>query len=179
MAVTKAKKEEVLKMLDEKFGKAKSVYFADFRGMTVKDLHTLRGKLREQNVEYVVAKKTLMKIAAKNNKFSDIPDDVMQGPVGAAFSYEDEIAGVKAMHEFAKKVENLKILGGLLDGKYMNKSEAIQLATLPTKTELLAKLVGTMKAPISGFHGVLHGVMRGFVGVVNAYQEKKAKEGSA
>ncbi len=179
MAVTKAKKEEVLQMLDEKFGKAKSVYFADFRGMTVKDLHTLRGKLREHNVEYVVAKKTLMKIAAKNNKYAEIPDDVMQGPVGAAFCYEDEVAAVKAMHEFAKKVENLKILGGLLEGKYMNKAEAIQLAQLPSKKELLAKLVGTMKAPISGFHGVLHGVMRGFVGVVNAYQEKKAKEGTS
>lgn len=179
MAVTKEKKAEVLKGLDDRFGRAKSVYFADFRGLTVKDLHTLRGKLRDQNVEYVVAKKTLMKIAAKNSNLPEIPDDVMQGPVGAAFSYEDEIAAVKAMHEFAKKAENLKILGGLVEGRYVNKAEAIQLAQLPSKTELLAKLVGSMKAPISGFHGVLHGVMRGFVGVVNAYQEKKAKEGAA
>lgn len=175
MAITKAKKEEVLKKLEEKFSNAKSVYFTDFKGMTVKDLHSLRGKLREQNVEYVVAKKTLIQLAAKNNNLSEIPKDIMQGSVGTVFSYDDEISGIKTIHEFSKKVENIKILGGVLDGKFLDMNEALQLAQLPSRDELLAKLVGSIKAPISGFHGVLHGVIRSFVGTLHAYSNEKSQ----
>ncbi len=176
MAVTKAKKEEVLKNLEDKFSKAKSVYFADYRGLTVKNLSDLRRKLRENNVDYVVAKKTLMKISVKNVNLPEIPDYVMEGPVGAAFAYDDEISAVKTLSEFKKQAESLQILGGLVEGKYVSKEEAAQLAALPSREELLAKLVGSMKSPISGFHGVLSGVLRNFVGVVDAYREKKGSE---
>jgi len=179
MAITKEKKDEILKKLDDKFGKAKSVYFADYRGLSVQNMGDLRQKLREEGVEYVIAKKTLMKLSVKNANLPEIPDELMEGPVGAAFGYEDEIAPVKILHNYAKEVDALQILGGLVEGKYITKAEATELAKLPSKDELLAKLVGSLKSPISGFHGVLSGVLRNFVGVMGAYQEKKGEEAPA
>lgn len=179
MAITKEKKEEILKGLEEKFGRAKSVYFADYRGLTVKEMGEMRKKLREDGVDYVVAKKTLIKLSVKNSNLPEIPSELMEGPVGAAFGYEDEIAPVKALHLYGKRVEALNILGGLVEGKYVSKAQAIELAKLPSKDELLAKLVGSIKAPISGFHGILSGILRNFVYVINAYKEEKAKAAPA
>lgn len=173
MAVSKEKKEEVLKELDKKFSEAKCVYFADFRGLSVSQLGKLRRELRDQQVDYKVAKKTLMKISVKNANYDDIPDDLMQGPVGAAFGYSDEITPVKVLHKFSKEFENLEILGGMISGKYMSKADAIALAQLPSREELLAKLVGSMQAPISGFHAVCSGVMRNFVYACKAVADKK------
>jgi large subunit ribosomal protein L10 len=173
MAVNKAKKQEVLAVLEEKFGKAKAVYFADFRGLTVKQVGELRKKLRDEGVEYYVAKKTLMKLSVKNVKLPEIPDELMTGPVAAAFSYDDVISPARILHSYAKAAEKLDILGGFVDGKYVSKSEAVALATLPSREELLAKLVGSMKSPISGFHSVLSGVMRGFVYALKGVADKK------
>lgn len=176
MAITKDKKAELLKDLQDKFGRAESVYFADYRGLSVKDMGALRGKLREEGVDFRVAKKTLMQLSLKNSDLPEAPAEVMEGPVGAAFSYEGVIAAVKALHEFSKGNDNLTILGGLVDGKFITKAEAVELAKLPTRDELLAKLVGSMKAPVSGFYGVTSGVLRNFVQVLKAYGEQKPEE---
>ena len=117
-----------------------------------------------------------MKLSVKNASLPEIPEDLMEGPVGAAFGYEDVVVPVKVLNNFSKEFDALNILGGLVEGKYITKEEAIELAKLPSRDELLAKLVGVLKAPISGFHGVLSGVLRNFVGVVSAYQEKKGKD---
>jgi large subunit ribosomal protein L10 len=175
MAITKEKKEEILKGLEDKFGKAKAVYFADYRGLSVKEIGELRKKLKEEGAEYLVAKKTLMKLSVKNAKLPEVPNELMEGPVGVAFGFEDVVIPVKVLNDFAKEAEALTILGGLVEGKYISKEEAIELAKLPSRDELLAKLVGSMKAPISGFHGVLSGILRDFVGVLKAYDEKKGE----
>jgi|WetSurMetagenome_2_1015567.scaffolds.fasta_scaffold143900_2 large subunit ribosomal protein L10 len=173
MAVTKDKKAEVLKDLNDKFSRAKAVYFSGYRGITVKKMVALRKKLHKEGVDYAVAKKTLYKIAAKNNNYPEIPDDIMEGPVAAAFGYDDVVIPVKVLHEFAKEAEQLVILGGLVDGKLISKAEAKVLAMLPSKEQLLAKLVGSMKAPISGFHGVLAGTIRKLVYALAAVRDKK------
>lgn len=173
MAVSKQKKEVVLKKLDEKFGKAKAVYFADFKGIPLKKMGALRKKLREAGVDYVIAKKTLYKIAIKNNNLPEAPDNIMAGSVGAAFGYDDVVAPVKILSDFAKEVEQLQVLGGMVDGKIMSKADAKALASLPSRQELLAKLVGSLKSPISGFHGVLSGVLRNFVYTLKAIEDKK------
>ncbi len=173
MPVTKERKAKVLKELDEKFGKAKAIYFSNYRGLTVKKMTDLRKKLFKSKVDYMVAKKTLYRIAIKNNKLPEAPDNVLEGPVGAAFGYDDVIAPIKALYEFAKDAEKFEILGGLVEGRYISKAEAKALAMLPSREELLAKLVGSMKSPISGFHGVLSGVLRKFVYAMAAVRDKK------
>ncbi len=179
MAITKEKKADVLKDLDDKFGKAMAVYFADYRGLSVTDMGELRKKLREEGIDFRIAKKTLMRLSLKNSKLPEAPSEVMEGPVGAAFGYDDTIAAVKILHTFGKENDNLKILGGLVEGKFITQAEATELAKLPSKEELLAKLVGSMKSPISGFHGVLAGLLRNFVYVLKAVEEKKPAEAAA
>ncbi len=173
MAVTKEKKAEVLKDLNDKFKRAKAVYFSGYRGITVKKMVALRKKLHKEGVDYAVAKKTLYKIAIKNNNLPEMPDEVMDGPVAAAFGYDDVVIPVKLLHEFTKEAEQLEILGGMVEGKYISKAQAKELAMLPSKVQLLAKLVGSMKAPISGFHGVLAGVLRKLVYALAAVRDKK------
>jgi len=173
MAVTKEKKAEVLKELDAKFGKAKAIYFSGYRGMQVKKMVALRKKLHAAGVDYAVAKNTLFQIAAKNNKMPEIPKEILRGPVAVAIGYADVIIPVKILHEFAKDAEQLEILGGLVDGRYVSKAEAKALAVLPSREELLAKLVGSMKSPISGLHGTLSGVLRKFVYALAAVRDKK------
>jgi large subunit ribosomal protein L10 len=173
MAVAKAKKSEVLKEVSEKFGKAKAIYFSGYRGINVKKMVALRKKLKQSGVDYAIVKKTLLQIAAKENNMPAIPADIMKGPVAAVFGYDDVIVPAKVLYEFSKDAEQIELLGGLIDGKYMNKSQAVELAQLPSRTELLAKLVGTLKAPISGLHAVMSGVLRSFVLAMAAVRDKK------
>lgn len=175
MAITKEKKGQILKDLEEKFAKAKAVYFAQNKGLSVKQTMDLRRALRAEDVDFVVAKKTLMKLAAKNSSLPELTDEVLDGPIAAVIGYEDSVLPSKLVKDFGKTAEEKVVLtGGILDGKILNQAEAIQIASLPSKQELLAKLVGSMKAPISGFHGALHGLLGKFVRTVDAVRAQKA-----
>jgi len=179
MAVTRSKKEDILSKLKEDFEKATAVYFANYCGLSVKELSELRGKVRETNAKISVAKKTLIKMAAETAGYKEIPEESMEGPVAAVFAFEDQASPAKAVYTFLKDFEELALVGALMDGNVLSKAEAQELAQLPSRDELLAKLVGSMNAPISGFHGVLHGVMREFVGVVSALKDKKEEDGDS
>ncbi len=177
MAVTKAQKEETLKDLVEKMKNAKSVVFSQFHGLNVNDMHSLRDSMREKGVSFKVAKKTLIKLAAKEAGFDEIPGESLDGPVAVAFSMEDELAAAKLIYETSKKVEGLKLLGAIFEGKILSISEAKELAMLPGKDELLAKFVYILKSPIQGFHGVLNNTISGFVRVLDAVREKQEATG--
>jgi large subunit ribosomal protein L10 len=179
MAINKQKKEQVVAELQDLFTNAKSVVFSDYKGISVKDFGTLRGKLRENEVNFKVAKKTLIKIAAEKAGFKDLPEEVLEGQVGAAFGMSDEVAAAKTLFEFSKSNESIKLLGAIMEGRNLSQEETLELAKIPGKDELLAKLVGSMNAPISGFHGILSSLLRNFVGVVGAYKDKLEKEGPA
>lgn len=175
MAVSKQKKEEVLAELNDLFANSKSVVFSGYKGVSVKDLSDLRRKLRKNEVTFKVAKKTLIKMAAEKAGFKDIPDEALDGQVGVAFGMGDEVAAAKTLFEFSKTNEAVSLLGALMEGRTLSKEETLQLAKIPSREELLAKLVGSMKSPISGFHGTLYSLLRSFVGVVGAYKEKLEK----
>jgi large subunit ribosomal protein L10 len=172
MAISRTQKEELMQELIDKFKRAQSVVFAEYRGLTVKDIGKVRSELRAQGVEYKVAKKTLLRLAAKEAGLGDIPTEYMEGPISAVFSFDDVVTGPKIIHTLGKELEGLKLMGGVMGNQILSPKEANQLAQLPSRTELLAKLVGSMKAPISGFHGVLHGTIRQFVGTLQAVVDK-------
>ena len=172
MAISRSQKESLLAELIQKFKEAQSVVFAEYRGLSVKDVAKVRSELRAQGVEYKVAKKTLLRLAAKEAGLGDIPTEYMEGPVSAVFSFSDVVTGPKVIHTLGKEMEGLKLLGGVMGTQILSPKETAQLAQLPSRTELLAQLVGSMKAPISGFHGVLHGTMRQFVGTLQAIADK-------
>jgi len=172
MAITREKKQEILKELIDKFSKSKSVIFSEYKGLNVSGISELRKRLRKQGAECKISKKTLIRLAAKKTNFGDLGDDMMTGPVAVTFCYEDELAGLQILFKFSKENENLKLLGGIIDGKILGTEEVLKLAKLPGRNELLAKLLGSMNAPISGFVGILGNLLGGFVRVLNAYKDK-------
>ncbi|MBN2854598.1 50S ribosomal protein L10 [Patescibacteria group bacterium] len=175
MPKNKIQKQEIFRDLNERIKKSKSVVFAGFNALGVKDNEVLRSKLREENSEYYVAKKTLLDLALKENKI-EVDIKALEGKVATIFSYEDEVASAKILGNFLKdkeKAEKIVFLGGVLDGKFLTKNEVEALAKLPSKHELYAKLVGSLNAPISGFVNVMAGNLRGLVTVLKAVAEKK------
>jgi len=172
MALTKEQKSEVLESLKNDMKGAKSVVFADFQGVSVKDFQALRQQLREAGVKFQVAKKTLIRLAAKDSGFEEIPTEVLEGPVGAAFSMEDEIIAAKLLHNFKKKNENLKLRGAIFEGRILSVAETKELALIPGKDELIGQFIYLVKSPLSGFHGVLNNTIAGFVRALDAIAKK-------
>jgi len=172
MPKTRQQKEEAVKQLTQQLSEAKSLVLMSFSGLPVSDVNELRSKCREQGVEYLVAKRTLLKRALEESGVT-LDMDKMGGSVALAFAFEDEVSGPKIVNEFSKVHEALKVVGGALEGKEITVEAVINLAQLPSKEELIAKVVGTIAAPLSGFVNVLQGNLRNLVYVLSAIQEKK------
>lgn len=170
---TRLQKEELVKSLAQKLKDSKAVVFSDFKGLAVKDMTVLRNELREKGIDFKVLKKTLISIALKD---AGIEMDLkkMEGQIAIAVSQGDEVEAAKIIAKMTKINENLKIAGGILGKKILSKEEVMALSKLPSKEELLAKLVGTLNAPVSGFVNVLAGNIRGLVQVLKAVSESKA-----
>jgi len=164
---TREQKKEVVKDLVEKLKDSKAVVFSDFKGLEVKDMMALRNKLREEGVNFGVFKKTLISIAIKEAGI-EMDAKKLEGQIAIAISSKDEVAAAKIIAEMAKANENLKIVGGLLGSEEMSAEEVNALAKLPSKEELLSKMVGSLNAPVSGFVNVLSGNLRGLVNVLKA-----------
>ncbi len=173
MALTKEQKGEILEKLKANLKDAKSVVFADYQGLSVKEMQELRRELRKSGVEFNIAKKTLIRLAAKDAGHEELSDEVLEGPVGVAFNMEDEIAAAKILHNFGKKHENLKLRGAIFEGRVLSVAETKELALIPGKDELISKFIYLIKSPVSGFHGVLYNTVAGFVRVLDAVREKQ------
>ncbi|MFA4845415.1 MAG: 50S ribosomal protein L10 [Patescibacteria group bacterium] len=172
MPKTRAQKEEILTELSDKLSRIKSAVFTSVSGYTMDDANALRQKGREQGVEIVVAKKTLLTRALLKNGFA-VPEKDLAGSILTTLGYQDEIAPSKLMATFVKDRETMKVIGGLLEGKFVGPDAIVQLASLPSRKELLSKLVGSLNAPVSGFVNVLAGNLRGLVQVLNSIREAK------
>lgn len=176
MAISKSKKSEILADLEQEFKSAASVAFTAYSGITVSDIQDLRTKLRESDARMIVAKKTLIRLAAKNAGLKELPDESMEGPVAAVFSHGDELAGLQILEKSKEDFDQVEILGGVFDGEVLDKAAAQQLAKLPSKDALLGQVVGLLAAPLRGFVGVGNQVVSGFVRALDAVREKKSAE---
>lgn len=176
MPKTRLQKQVILRDLTEKVKRAKSVYFANFNALSVKDNEQLRCELDAENSEYYVAKKTLLDIAFKDMNIEGLNvRGLGDGQMATIFGYEDQVVPAKIVDKFKEKnAGKIEFVGGVLDNRFYNASEVIALAKLPSKTELYAKMVGSLNAPISGFVNVLAGNLRGLVCALKAIEEKKA-----
>ena len=172
MAKTKEQKKIHVDSLAKDIKSAKSAVFASVQGLNIKDTDELRKNCREQKLSYVVSKKTLLKKALKDIGL-DADTKVFQGGVAVVCGQEDEVAPAQMLAKFAKTHNVMKLLGGLLEGKLVDTAMVLQLSVLPSKQELLAKLVGSLNSPVSGFVNVLTGNLRGLVGVLNNIQKSK------
>jgi len=176
MPKTKEQKKVILNELTDKITRAKSIIFASYNGLTVKDNESLRLKLGRENNEYFVAKKTLFNLALKDKAIAGLDVKKFVGQVAAIFGYSDEVSPAKIVGQFKKEKDKegkIEFIGGILEDKYLNASEVASLSKLPSKQELYAKIVGSINAPVSGFVNVLAGNIRNLVQVLKAVGEKK------
>ncbi|MCQ2373637.1 MAG: 50S ribosomal protein L10 [Phascolarctobacterium sp.] len=173
MAVIRPEKAAKVAELKEIFSSAKCVVLVDFCGLTVAQDTDLRRKMREAGVAYEVNKNTLIRIAAEQAGVEGLAA-ILEKNTAVASSAEDAVAVAKVICEFAKTNKQLVVKAGVLDGKVISADEVKALASLPSKEVLIAKMLGSMNAPISGFVNVLQGTIRNVVYALDAV--RKAKE---
>lgn len=176
MGVTSAK-QAVVAQLKEQLESAKGVVLTSYKGLTVAQDTELRRELREAGVSYHVIKNTMLRIAAKEAGIEGI-EEHLEGTTAFAFSTEDAVAPAKVICGFIKKnkledAEVLTVKVGMVEGKVIGVDEVKALAALPSREELIAKLLGSMNAPISNTVNVLQGVIRNAVYVLDAIRSQK------
>lgn len=165
MAKTRAQKEEQVTKIADKLGRAKAIVFADYKGMSMKQLSELRDKLREQNAEISITKNTLLERA--------LPDSKFEGPTATLFAYDDEISPIKVLVKTIKDIAIGKVKSGFLGETALDEAKILQLATLPTKDELRGKTVGVLAAPLQGMISVLQGNLRNLVYALSEIQKQR------
>lgn len=165
MALNKKQKTKIINDLKELFSRQKAIILVGITGLKVKDISELRKKIKLIDGNLKVAKKTLMKIVFKENNLK-FDKSQFKEETALVFGFKDEILPAKTVYQFFKKNDKLKILGGYFDGKFKEAGEVITLAQLPPKEELMARLVGGLKSPISSFVHVLQGNIKGLIYVL-------------
>lgn len=160
-------KEAKVQEIREKFEKAQSIVLASYQGLNVEEDTELRKKLREAGVEYKVYKNTLVTLAAKELGLEGITE-YLEGPVSVAIGYEDATAPARILNDFAKDHKKLELKAGIVEGQIFDQAKIQELATIPPKEVLVAKLLGSLKAPLSKF-----------VYLINAIAEKNGSAETA
>ncbi len=166
-------KREYVAGLTEKLSASVAGVVVSYKGINVADDTALRRKLREAGVEYSVVKNTMLRRAVEEAGLSEL-DNVLEGSTALATSSADHVAAAKILCEYAEKNKNFEIKAGFVEGKVIGKAEVEELAKMPPKDVLVAKVLGGLNAPISGFVGVLHANLRGLVCALNAIAEKQS-----
>lgn len=170
-------KEQAVVDIKNRFERAGSVVLVDYRGINVEQVTQLRKQFRDAGVEYVVLKNTLVKRALDELSINGI-DHLLEGPSAFAFGYEDPVAPAKIINEFITKTKNdhLKIKGGLVEGVAIDVAGVKALADLPPREVLIARIMGSMNAPITNFVGVLSATLRSLVYAIDAIRKQKGGE---
>ncbi len=163
MALTREQKEKIVAELKEKIGKQKTMFFVEISGLKVNEMSELRKKLKEEDAELQVVKKTLMEIALEKAEIEDVEPRELKGELAIVFGYKDLVSPAKVIYEFAEENDDLEILGGYFEEEVREKEKVVQFAKLPSRDELLSRLVGSINAPVSNFVNVLQGNIRSFV----------------
>jgi len=170
MPKTKQQKTDTLEKIKQQIASAKSIVFADYKGVKVKDFQELRKSLKQGKGSIEVTKINLARIAFEKNKSLD--ELIGKASLAIGYSFDDEISAPKIIKKFGKKNEHVKILGGFCDGKFMSKEEIERLADIPSKEELLVKLLFVIKSPIYKLVGNLGGQAPRLVRTLKAIAEK-------
>jgi large subunit ribosomal protein L10 len=180
VASTRAGKTALIGEVRGKFDRSTSAVFLNYKGMTVETATKLRANFRKAGVEYKIVKNTLVRQALKDLTYAKQLDDVLTGMTGIAWSYEDPSAAAKVVKAFRKEEgeagEKLQIKAGLVEGSVLDaKAVEDQLATMPGKDELRAKLLATFQAPLQNFVMLLNAPAQNFVYLLSA-KERQAGE---
>jgi len=171
MPLTRQRKKEAVQELEQLIDSQKSMVFVNYRGLKAQEVFGLRQKLDEKQAKFKVVKKTLAKIAFKN-KGIEFKKDQYDDQFAIVFGYEDEVAPAKVLFESQKDLKTLEMLGGYLQKDYLDKNQILAFAQLPSRNELIGKLMYLLNYPMSGLVNVLSGNIKGLVYAINAISKK-------
>ncbi len=150
-------KEAIVNEIKEKLENASSAVVVDYRGITVAEADLLRKRMREANVEYKIYKNTMLRRAVAGTQFEALTD-AFKGPSGIAFGYEDATAPAKVLDKSVAEFKKMELKGGVIDGVFYDAAGISAVAKIPSKEELIAKLLGSFNAPISSFARVIQAI---------------------
>lgn len=178
MAISREKKEQLVKGYVDRFNNSDAVIITDYRGLTVPQLQELRAEIRKAEGSFVVIKNTLARRALEEAGLP-VDDDLLTGPIGIGFCHQNVPGVAKAITKYAKDNETLEVKGGLLGDQLIDEAAIKNLASLPSLDVLRAQLLGLINAPATQLTGVIAGSVRQLVNVVNAYAEKEGEAAPA
>lgn len=170
-SASRVQKEETVESLSEKLEKAQAMLLADYRGLSVLASTDLKKKLKDNKAEMLVAKNTLLSIAAKKAGY-DVPAETLTGPTAVIFAYEDQVTPIKELATFIKSNELPKVKVGFLNKATYSAEKVMELAKLPSKEVLYGKVVGGVSSPLYGIVGVLNANLRNLVYTIDQIRLK-------
>lgn len=173
MAKTREQKEQLLVSLSDKLERAKVAVLVKYQGLKVKDSETLRKTLRDLSIDMLVPKNSIVKIALAKAGIT-VSGDVLDQPLALVFGYDDEVRPAKEIVLFGRSFEALEILGGIWDKQMVDARVIQQLATLPSREELMARMAGALSSPARGLATSISGVIQNVARSINEVAKQKA-----
>lgn len=167
-------KSEIISEIKGLLESSSAVYLTDYHGINVEDISSLRNQFRNEGVRYKVYKNTLVKRALNEMGKYDKIADHLTGMVGFAFTTTNPIAPAKIINKYFGDKDKLSLKACYVEGEYFDGSQLKTLATLPTKKELIASIMGSLNSPVSGIVGTIYAVMRDLVSVVEQISQREA-----
>ena len=165
-------KYEMLEKVNKSLDASQGLFVVDYRGLTVKETQEFRRSLREVGANMKVYKNNIVKIALEKAEMPAI-DEVLVGPCACVFYENDPVDAAKVIKDTSKKLGKLEFLGGIADGVAVSADQAKAIADLPSREELIAKFVGCIANPMSGFVRVINGPAQGLVTALHALEDQK------
>lgn len=174
MPKTRTQKEESVASLAERLKKMKAIVIASLSGIPVNDAVALRKQLKGENVDMVIVKKRLFKLALTEAGIMDVPLESFAGTIGVVVGYDDEVMPAKLFAAFQKThADQVTLFGGVMNNAFIAPEQVKVLSLLPSYDEMVAKTVWTIKAPLNGFVNVLAGTLRSLLYALKAVGETK------
>ena len=147
-------KQIIIDEIKDKFERAESAVVIDYMGITVAEADEMRKKLREAEVDYTVYKNTLVKRAIEGIKYEAL-GEILEGPSGFAFSYDDATAPARVLNDARKAYKKMEFKGGIIEGEYYDKENIEKIAAIPSRDTLISKFMGSIQSPIANFARVV------------------------
>lgn len=169
----RSEKQQIIAEVAEKFSRAKSLFFADFTGISVEEANELRREFRKSGIEYHVVKNTLARKALEHVTGHDKVADKLVGPIAIAFSYDDPVVPAKIIKRFREKHEKLNVKVCVLEKQVYDGSKLNELAKLPSRVEIVASILASLHAPIVGIVGSIGAAMKDLVNVLDGIERKE------
>jgi len=166
-------KEAVVSEIAEKVSRARSLFLADFTGLTVEQANELRREFNKSKIDYCVVKNTLARKALENATGLDNVMGSLRGPTAIAFGYDDPVTAAKIIRRFIEKHEKPSVKVCVVENLVYDGSKLLELSQLPSRQELVASILGSLQAPIVGVITAVQAVARDLISIIGAIEEKK------